>query len=67
MKCYFVLRKSLGSVDQDQMLNLPTKAYTVKLVLSDHIKQGKIVVFHTGGCLMQDESDAENSCTFVLH
>ena len=55
------------------------KCYTVKSVLSDHIKQDILLAFQTGGCLLPHESSetggclllhessAESSCTSFLH
>ena len=41
--------------------------YTVKPVLSDHIKQDIFLAFQTGGCLLLHKSSAECSCRSFLH
>ena len=41
--------------------------FTVKPVLSDHIKQDIFLAFQTGGCLIRHESSAESSCLRFLH
>ena len=38
------------------------KSYTVKPVLSDHIKQDIFLDFQTGGCLLLHENGAESYC-----
>ena len=41
---------------------------TVKPVISDHVKQDNIFLdFQTGGCLLLNESSAENCCMSFLH
>ena len=36
--------------------------FTVKPVLSDHIKQYIFLAFQTGGCLLLHENSTESSC-----
>ena len=56
----FYLRLSTGLVFLIAM-------YTVKPVLSDHIKQYISLAFQTGGWLLLNESSAESSCMSFLH
>ena len=50
----------------DQVCNVCHCVYTIKLVLSEHIKQDIFLAFQAGGCLLLHESSAESSCgTFI--